>query len=172
MLRARATMKPEITAAVGFLSRFIRVKGHVNDRQLQTFSQTLQDILAEQYKHHWFPDRPCKGSGYRCIRINHKMDPLVGQAGQRIGLSIQQLYLLLPSELTLWVDPFEVSYRIGEDGSICVLYESQPSAITNNSASTGTSNSSLVDSHISCKEELLVLGRTSPAKPYMMTVSS
>lgn len=165
-------MKPEITAAVGFLSRFLRVKGHVNDRQLATFSQTLQDMLAEQYKHHWFPDRPCKGSGYRCIRINHKMDPLVGQAGQRIGLTIQQLYLLLPSELTLWVDPFEVSYRIGEDGSICVLYESQPSAITNNSASTGTSNSSLVDSHISCKEELLVLGRTSPAKPYMMTVSS
>lgn len=165
-------MKPEITAAVGFLSRFLRVKGHVNERQLQTFSQTLQDMLAEQYKHHWFPDRPCKGSGYRCIRINHKMDPLVGQAGQRIGLTIQQLYLLLPSELTLWVDPFEVSYRIGEDGSICVLYESQPSATTNNSTSTGTSNSSLVDSHISCKEELLVLGRTSPAKPYMMTVSS
>uniref|UniRef100_A0A3Q3VLE1 Protein BTG1 n=1 Tax=Mola mola TaxID=94237 RepID=A0A3Q3VLE1_MOLML len=149
-------MKPEINAAVGFLSRFLRVKGHVNDRQVQTFSQSLQDILAEQYKHHWFPDRPCKGSGYRCIRINHKMDPLVGQAGQRIGLTIQQLYLLLPSELTLWVDPFEVSYRIGEDGSICVLYES-----------------SMVDSHISCKEELMVLGRTSPSKTYnMMTVSS
>ncbi|KAI4888467.1 hypothetical protein NFI96_015924 [Prochilodus magdalenae] len=172
MLRARATMKPEISAAVGFLSRFLRVKGHVNDQKLQTFSQALQDMLAEQYKHHWFPDRPCKGSGYRCIRINHKMDPLVGQAGKCIGLSIQQLYLLLPSELTLWVDPFEVSYRIGEDGSICVLYESQPSANVNNSVSTGTSNSSLVDSHISCKEELLVLGRTSPAKPYMMTVSS
>ncbi|KAG5845980.1 hypothetical protein ANANG_G00144900 [Anguilla anguilla] len=127
-LCARGTMKPEIAAAVGFLSRFLRIKGHVNERQLQTFSLSLQDILAEQYKHHWFPDRPCKGSGYRCIRINHKMDPLVGQAGQRIGLTIQQLYCLLPSELTLWVDPFEVSYRIGEDGSICVLYESQPAA--------------------------------------------
>ncbi|KAK3526377.1 hypothetical protein QTP70_025406 [Hemibagrus guttatus] len=180
-LCTRGTMKPEITAAVGFLSRFLRVKGLVNDRQLQTFSQILQDMMAEQYKHHWFPDRPCKGSGYRCIRINHKMDPLVGQAGQRIGLSTQQLYLLLPSELTLWVDPFEVSYRIGEDGSICVLYESQPnpSATPNTSAntSTGTSSSassvsSMLDSHISCKEELLVLGRTSPAKPYMMTVSS
>ncbi|XP_030638170.1 protein BTG1 isoform X1 [Chanos chanos] len=180
-LRARGTMKPEISAAVGFLSRFLRIKGHVNDRQLQTFSQTLQDILAEQYKHHWFPDRPCKGSGYRCIRINHKMDPLIWQAGQRIGLTIQQLYLLLPSELTLWVDPFEVSYRIGEDGSICVLYESQPGA-TGNPASvvpTATSNPapgsasmpSLMDSHISCKEELL-LGRTSPSKTYMMTVSS
>ncbi|XP_016390349.1 protein BTG1-like [Sinocyclocheilus rhinocerous] len=179
-LCARGTMKPEINAAVGFLSRFLRIKGHVNDRQLQTFSQTLQDILAEQYKHHWFPDRPNKGSGYRCIRINHKMDPLVGQAGQRIGLSIQQLYLLLPSELTLWVDPFEVSYRIGEDGSICVLYESLPSTNGNPSVTTGNSNpassvaqvSPMVDSHISCKEELLVLGRTSPTKPYMMTVSS
>ncbi|XP_059182280.1 protein BTG1 [Centropristis striata] len=177
-LCARGTMKPEINAAVGFLSRFLRVKGHVNDRQVQTFNQSLQDILSEQYKHHWFPDRPCKGSGYRCIRINHKMDPLVGQAGQRIGLTIQQLYLLLPSELTLWVDPFEVSYRIGEDGSICVLYESQPCAVmpamaAASSPSGNGTGSPMVDSHISCKEELMVLGRTSPSKAYnMMTVSS
>lgn len=27
------------------------------------------------------------------------------------------------SELTMWIDPREVSYRIGENGSICVLYE-------------------------------------------------
>ena len=44
-------MKPEITAAVGFLSRFLRVKGHVNDRQVQTFSQSLQDILAGKKTH-------------------------------------------------------------------------------------------------------------------------
>lgn len=108
------------------------------------------------------------------------MDPLVGQAGQRIGLTIQQLYLLLPSELTLWVDPFEVSYRIGEDGSICVLYQSQPSpqatsmtaAVHSPSGNSGPM-SPMVDSHISCKEELMVLNRTSPSKGYnMMTVSS
>lgn len=146
-------------------------------------SLSLLFVSAEQYKHHWFPDRPCKGSGYRCIRINHKMDPLVWQAGQRIGLTIQQLYLLLPTELTLWVDPFEVSYRIGEDGSICVLYESKPgpimmpvnttsAAIGSSSGNSGAMNP-MVDSHISCKEELMVLGRTSPSKAYnMMTVSS
>lgn len=39
-------MKSEISAAVGFLSRFLRVKGLVNDRQLQTFSQILQDMMA------------------------------------------------------------------------------------------------------------------------------
>ncbi|KAJ4924988.1 hypothetical protein JOQ06_003935 [Pogonophryne albipinna] len=178
-LCARGTMKPEISAAVTFLSRFLRVKGHVNDRQVQTFNQSLQDILSEQYQHHWFPDRPCKGSGYRCIRINHKMDPLVGQAGQRIGLTIQQLYSLLPSELTLWVDPFEVSYRIGEDGSICVLYESTPCPVgmpAMSSAMSPSGNGSggpMVDSHSSCKEEMMVMGRTSPSKSYnMMTVSS
>ncbi|XP_036376220.1 protein BTG1-like [Megalops cyprinoides] len=161
-LCTRGNMKPEIVAAVSFLSRFLRINGHVSDRQLQIFGQSLQEILTEQYKHHWFPDQPFKGSGYRCIRINHKMDPLVGEAGQRIGLSIQQLYCLLPSELTLWVDPFEVSYRIGEDGSICVLYEAQPAA----------PGGPLVDSHVSCKEELL-LGRSSPPKAYsMMAVST
>ena len=57
------------------------------------------------------------------------MDPLIGKAAAMIGLSHERLFQLLPSELTLWVDPFEVSYRIGEDGSICVLYESpQPGA--------------------------------------------
>lgn len=50
-LGALGTMKPEINAAVGFLSRFMRIKGHVNDRQLQTFSQNLQDILTGKYQH-------------------------------------------------------------------------------------------------------------------------
>ncbi|MEE6480326.1 hypothetical protein FKM82_012538 [Ascaphus truei] len=121
---------------------------------------------GEHYKHHWFPEKPCKGSGYRCIRINHKMDPLIGQAAIRMGLSSHQLFKLLPSELTLWVDPYEVSYRIGEDGSICVLYESAPAVVCSQNGST-----SIVDSRISCKDELL-LGRTSPSKTYnMMTVS-
>lgn len=123
-------------------------------------------FFIEHYKHHWFPEKPCKGSGYRCIRINHKMDPLIGQAAQRIGLSSQELFQLLPSELTLWVDPYEVSYRIGEDGSICVLYEAAPAG-----GSQNNTNMQMVDSRISCKEELL-LGRTSPSKSYnMMTVS-
>ncbi|XP_041910288.1 protein BTG1-like [Arvicola amphibius] len=116
----------EICAAVKFISSFLSIKGLRSEQQLQTFNQSLQELLAQHYKHHWFPEEPCKGSGYRCIRINHKMDPLIGQAAQRIGLSSQELFRFLPCELTLWVDPYEVSYRIGEDGSICVLYESLP----------------------------------------------
>ena len=94
------------------------------------------------------------------------MDPLIGQAAQRIGLSSQELFRLLPSELTLWVDPYEVSYRIGEDGSICVLYEASPVG----GSSHNSTNAQMVDSRSGCKEERL-LRRTNSAKNYnMMTV--
>lgn len=118
----------------------------------------LSLTFSEHYKHHWFPEKPFKGSGYRCIRINHKMDPIISKAASQIGLSLQQLYQLLPSELTLWVDPFEVSYRIGEDGSICVLYEGSAAPVSSYGMLT-------------CKNQMM-LGRTSPSKNYMMTVSS
>ncbi|EGW01016.1 protein BTG1 [Cricetulus griseus] len=152
----------EICAAAKFISKFLGIKGLRSEQQLQTFSQSLQELLAEHYKHHWFPEKPFKGSGYRCIRINHKMDPLIGRAAQQIGLSSQELFKLLPSELTLWVDPYEVSYRIGEDGSICVLYEALPAA---DSSQSGT-NEQTVDSRISCKEKTF-LSRASN----IMTVS-
>nr|XP_054108712.1 protein BTG1-like [Callithrix jacchus] len=166
-----ATMIGKIAATVSFFSKFLHTRGLTSEQQLQTFSQSLQELLAEHYKHHWFPEKPCKGSGYRCIRINHKMgpgaDPMIGQAAQRIEVSSQELFRLLPSELTLWVDPYEVSYRIGEDGSICVLYEASPAG----GSTQNNTNVQVVDSRISYKEELL-LDRTSPSKNYnMMTVS-
>uniref|UniRef100_A0A8C5W7Q5 Protein BTG1 n=1 Tax=Leptobrachium leishanense TaxID=445787 RepID=A0A8C5W7Q5_9ANUR len=162
----RTSMKPEIIAAVGFLSKFLRTKGLMNDQELHTFNLSLQELLSERYRQHWFPEKPSRGSAYRCIRINHKMDPLIGQAADRIGFNSHQMFKLLPSELTLWIDPYEVSYRIGEDGSICVLYESVPNVVGNQNGC-----GSLVESRISCKDELL-LGRTSPSKTYnMMTVS-
>ncbi len=51
------------------------------------------------------------------------MDPVISQAGESCGLSPQLIHSIFPSELTMWIDPQEVSYRIGENGSICVLYE-------------------------------------------------
>lgn len=120
----------------------------------------FSSLSTDHYKHHWFPQIPCKGSGYRCLRINHKMDPLIGRAAGHIGLSHHRLFHLLPSELTMWVDPFEVSYRIGEDGSICVLYDGSPAV------------GKPLDTHSSCKNAFR-MGRHSPSKNYgMMTVSS
>merc|ERR1712062_180216 len=54
--------------------------------------------------------------------VNNKMDPLVSKAGNLCGLSSSQLGGLLPPELTVWIDPSDVSYRIGEEGSIGQLF--------------------------------------------------
>ncbi|XP_036389514.1 protein BTG1 [Megalops cyprinoides] len=153
-------MKKEVSTAASFVTRLLRTTGLLSEDQLEQFSRSLEEALRDHYRHHWFPQTPCRGSGYRCIRINHKMDPLIGKAACTIGLPRDQLFSLLPSELTMWVDPYEVSYRIGEDGSICVLYESTPPV--------GTAEA---DSRGSCKEQLMI-GRSSPAKVNMMTVSS
>jgi protein Tob/BTG len=84
---------------------------------IKPFSQRLEELLARRYKDHWHPGNPRKGSAYRCIRINGKMDPVVSEAAKVTGLSNIAYYL--PKEFTLWIDPSEVSYRFGEEGSIC-----------------------------------------------------
>ena len=45
------------------------------------------------------------------------------QAAEIVGMPTNTIHQTFPSELTMWIDPLEVSYRIGENGSICILYE-------------------------------------------------
>lgn len=119
-------MRVEVTSAANFLVRLLRLNKDsavVSDQQLEVFRAALIDTLRIRYQEHWFPEKPCKGSGYRCIRINGKMDPVLVHAGGLVGLPGHFLHSLFPSELTMWIDPREVSYRIGENGSICVLYD-------------------------------------------------
>lgn len=114
----------EIVSAADFLVHLLRLQaGQLSERQLELFKGSLTEVLRRRYRDHWFPDRPNRGSGYRCLRINGKMDPVIAQAGANVGLLPTILHGLFPSELTMWIDPAEVSYRIGENGSICVLYE-------------------------------------------------
>ncbi|XP_073678767.1 protein BTG1-like [Garra rufa] len=119
-------MKTEVSVAASFISSLLSSNDSLTGDQLEVFTQTLTDALLEHYQHHWFPQAPCRGSGYRCLRINRKMDPLIEKAASAVGFTQEQLFSSLPVELTLWVDPYEVSYRIGEEGSTCVLYKSSP----------------------------------------------
>lgn len=117
-------MKLELQSASNFLVHLVRLgRRNINETQLDKFRNALIEALRRRYRDHWFPEKPFKGSGYRCIRINGKMDPVISQAGESCGLSPQLIHSIFPSELTMWIDPREVSYRIGENGSICVLYE-------------------------------------------------
>jgi len=118
-------MKLELQSASNFLVHLVKLSSRISvgEDQLVKFRDSLVEVLRRRYRDHWFPEKPFKGSGYRCIRINGRMDLVIAQAGEACGLDPSVIHATFPSELTMWIDPLEVSYRIGENGSICVLYE-------------------------------------------------
>ena len=75
------------------------------------------------------------------------MNPLIAQAGVSSGLTEKDLRKLLPGELTIWVDPREVTFRIGDEGSVGILYQESSS-----SSPTPTISSTKQSKHI-CRDE-------------------
>lgn len=115
-------MKEEILAAVMFLVRFIEKSETFPRDQLENFKNNLTTLLTQRFEKHWFPEVPAKGQGYRCIRVNglSPVDMTLERAAVQCGLRYRDLRL--PTELTVWVDPSEVCYRLGEsEGSYCTL---------------------------------------------------
>lgn len=104
-------MREEIAAAVVFVTRLIRQNGSLSKGKVDDFSSCLSAILVEKFKNHWYKDRPAKGQGFRCIRINpsEPIDPVLEKAASDAGLECTEL--LMPVEMTLWVDPEDVSCR-------------------------------------------------------------
>jgi protein Tob/BTG len=136
-------MQKEIDSAVQFICGLLRARS-LSLNLVETFRTVLCEVMYGRYKDHWFPDKPCKGSAYRCMRINDRnLDPLILKAGLECGLTAAKLLQLLPNQLTVWVDPEEVAYRIGEDGSIGVLYTAKaPAASLSDDDLSDVSNSS------------------------------
>lgn len=108
--------------ACRFVTKMLRGNGKISEKQLDAFHKKMKEILCARYKHHWHPQNPLLGSGFRCIRINHSLDPVIAEAAKACGLPNRDL--TLPQELTLWIDPKSVAFRIGENGSICDLDDS------------------------------------------------
>lgn len=113
-------MQLEIQVALNFIISYLYNK--LPRRRVNIFGEELERQLKKKYEGHWYPDKPYKGSGYRCIHVGEKVDPVVEQAAKESGLDIEDVRNNLPQDLSVWIDPFEVSYQIGEKGSVKVLY--------------------------------------------------
>ncbi|EEZ99582.2 protein BTG1 [Tribolium castaneum] len=134
-------MKEEILAAVMFFIRFIEKSDKFPQDQIENFKKHLTELLMERFEKHWFPELPTKGQAYRCIRINgvSPIDLTLERAASKCGSSYSDLRL--PTELTVWVDPSEVCYRLGEsEGSYCTL-ATFPSENRSSSSENSTPNS-------------------------------
>lgn len=123
-------MIQEIEAAVNFLTRLIGKNADpggskltksnspsnnnavvLTDEQIQEFSRKLITVLQTRFRNHWFPERPTRGQAYRCIRINENcsLDTAIATACHDACIAYESLHL--PVELTLWIDPNEVTCR-------------------------------------------------------------
>lgn len=63
-----------------------------------------------------------QGSAFRCLKTGDPIDAVLDRAARESGVPITDILENLPSELSVWIDPGEVSYRIGEKGAVKVSY--------------------------------------------------
>lgn len=105
-------MQLEIQVALNFIISYLYNK--LPRRRVNIFGEELERLLKKKYEGHWYPEKPYKGSGFRCIHVGEKVDPVIEQASKESGLDIDDVRGNLPQDLSVWIDPFEVSYQIGE----------------------------------------------------------
>ncbi|XP_025072239.1 protein BTG3-like isoform X2 [Alligator sinensis] len=104
-------MREEVEAGARFLAQLLTrgVPGGTEE-----LGAHLATALSQRYHSHWYPAQPARGQAYRCIRIEAgaRADAALVGAAQAAGLDWAML--TLPPDLALWIDPGEVSCRLGE----------------------------------------------------------
>ena len=105
-------MDLEVQVAVQFVLSFFA--GKFNKDKENNFVRLLKELLMKKFNGHWYPEKPTKGSAYRCISIENQLDAVLIKAAEQCKITVTDLSDCLPKKLDLWIDPAEVSYRIGK----------------------------------------------------------
>lgn len=110
----------ELQVALNFLISFLYNK--LPRRRVNHFGEELEKALRVKFQGHWYPEQPFKGSAYRCVKTTPPLDPVFEIAAREAGVDLRDIEENLPQELSIWIDPGEVSYRMSEKGPVKVLY--------------------------------------------------
>lgn len=112
-------MHIEVSVALNFVISYLYNK--LPRRRVNIFGEELEKALKEKFQGHWYPEKPFKGSAFRCLKTGDPTDAVLERAARESGVPISDILENLPNELSVWIDPGEVSYRIGEKGTIKIL---------------------------------------------------
>lgn len=121
-------MHLEVQVALNFVISYMYNK--LPRRRVNIFGEELEKALKAKFEGHWYPSKPMKGSAFRCIKTGDPIDPVLERAAREAGMEIREIKENLPEDLAVWVDPGEVSYRIGEKGLIKILYSEAAESAT------------------------------------------
>ncbi|XP_063705054.1 protein Tob1 [Culicoides brevitarsis] len=116
-------MHIEIQVALNFVISYLYNK--LPRRRVNLFGEELEKALKLKFVGHWYPEKPFKGSAFRCLKTGDPIDAVLDRAARESGVPISDILENLPAELSVWIDPKEVSYRIGEKGPVKILYSEQ-----------------------------------------------
>jgi protein Tob/BTG len=100
-------MHVEIKVAQNFVLNFLFNK--LPRRRVNLFGEELESALSDKFLDHWYPDKPFKGSAFRCLRVTDPNDPVLNRAARESGNPVSDIIENLPADLAIWIDPGEVS---------------------------------------------------------------
>lgn len=75
---------------------------------MNIFGEELEKALKDKFRGHWYPDRPCRGSAFRCLKTGGPLDPVLERAARESGVPVRDVLEHLPRDLAVWVDPGEI----------------------------------------------------------------
>lgn len=116
-------MQVELQVALNFLVSFLYNK--LPRRRVNQFAEELAKALRLKFRGHWYPEKPYKGSAFRCVKTAPPLDPVFQVAARESGIDLRDVRDHLPADLSIWIDPGEVSYRLGERGPARLLFSDQ-----------------------------------------------
>ena len=121
-------MKLEVESTANFLVYLLRLADcNIKESSLRKFHDYLIEDLYRLCRRHWYPENPIKGSNYRIIRINaYATDNILVGVAKKAHVSPCTLSDNLP-HLILWINPFEVTYRLGETKFVLYEYKNEKS---------------------------------------------
>ncbi|KAI8085192.1 uncharacterized protein BX664DRAFT_338773 [Halteromyces radiatus] len=115
-------MHIEIAQAVEFLGRLLQNK--LDQDSISRFKEKLTELLKLKFADHWDVQQPYKGNGFRALsNFNGQLDSVLVKAANNASISSATIFTHLPRDFVLWIDPFNVSYRMGDHGNIMTLFE-------------------------------------------------
>lgn len=132
-------MQVEIQVALNFLVSFLYNK--LPRRRVNQFAEELDRALRRKFRGHWYPEKPYRGSAFRCVKTSPPLDPVFQIAARESGVDLRDVRENLPPDLSIWIDPGEVSYRIGEKGAAQVLLGGPQSSVSESRCCSTSPNS-------------------------------